>query len=293
MNILVAIPAFNEEKTIQSVIGSVPKGIKGDGSLTILVIDDGSKDQTGQLAKNAGAHVIRHNTNFGLGRTFHEATEEALKLHADILVTIDGDGQFDPVDIPKIVQPIIDDQADFVTASRFANPQFIPVMPRMKKWGNKRIARLVSFVSGQELHDVSCGFRAYSREALLNMNLFGKFTYTHETVLNLLFKDLRVIEVPIKVKGEREFGQSKVANSLWRYGYNVFNIIFRTMLDYKPLKFFGWGGFIFFIIGVIIDLILGIRLLAIGEVTPYKSIGFGGVIPKYIRFVAGDCWAVS
>ena len=277
MNILVAIPAYNEEKTIRRIIGSVPKNIGGHGSVAVLVVDDGSNDQTGSFAAEAGARVIRHKTNYGLGRTFQEIAEEALLVRADILVSIDGDGQFDAEDIPKIVQPIIDGQADCVTASRFVDQRLIPVMPRMKRWGNKKVARLISFVTGQQMHDVSCGFRAYSQEALFRLNLFGKFTYTHETLLNLLFKDMRVLEVPIKVRGEREFGKSKVANNLWHYGYNIFNTIFRTMLDYKPLKFFGWGGVIIFAVGLCLDLFIFIRLLAIGQIFPFTSIGFGGL----------------
>jgi len=277
MKLLISIPAYNEEKTINQVIKSIPVHIDGVDDVDVLVIDDGSSDKTKEIAESNRVRVISHLQNRGLSRVFQEIVEEALRQNIDILVNIDADGQFDGKDISKLVEPILKNRADCVTASRFINRELIPQMPRLKKWGNEKVARLISFVSRKRFYDVSCGFRAYSKEALLNLNLFSKFTYTHETLLNLMFKDLQIVEVPIKVRGEREFGESKVAQSLWKYGYNIFNTIFRTMLDYKPLKFFGWAGIILFIIGLILDLFVLIRLLSIGEITPYKSVGFGGL----------------
>lgn len=277
MKLLVSIPAYNEEKTIVSVIKGIPTHIQGIDEIVILVFNDGSIDKTRELAESTGARVISYSENNGLSRVFQGIVEEALKQNVDILVNIDADGQFDGQDIPKLLEPILKNQADCVTASRFIDVKLMPEMPKLKRWGNKLVSQLVSFVARSKFYDVSCGFRAYSREALLNLNLFSKFTYTHETLLNLIFKGLRIVEVPIKVKGEREYGDSKVAHNLWRYGYNIFNTIFRTMLDYKPLKFFGWGGIIIFIVGIILDLFVFIRFLFIGEVTPYKTIGFIGL----------------
>lgn len=277
MKLLVSIPAYNEEKTIVSVIKGIPTHIQGIDEIVILVIDDGSIDKTKELALSQGTQVISHPANEGLSRAFQRIVDETLKQNMDILVNIDADGQFNGDDIPLLIKPIIDGKADCVMASRFIDKNLIPPMPLLKKWGNQTVSRLISFVAKKKFYDVSCGFRAYSREALLHLNLFSKFTYTHETLLNLIFKGLRIVEIPVKVKAEREFGESKVAHNLWRYGYNIFNTIFRTMLDYKPLKFFGWGGIILFIIGLILDLFVLIRLLAIGEITPYKSVGFGGL----------------
>jgi len=277
MKLVIIIPAYNEEKTISGVISGLPKEVEGINEIEILVVNDGSSDATKERAEAAGASVINFSENKGLSRVFQRGVEESLVRGADIMVNIDADGQFNGQNIPHLIEPIIRKEADFVVASRFIDKSLVPKMPAMKKWGNKQVARLISFVTGKKYHDVSCGFRAYSKEALLHLNLFGKFTYTHETFLNLAFKDLRILEVPIKVRGEREFGESKIAHSLWKYGYNIFNTIFRTMLDYKPLKFFGWGGIILFFIGVILDLFVGIRLLAIGAVTPYKTVGFIGL----------------
>lgn len=277
MKLVITIPAYNEEKTISGVIGSIPKEVEGINEIEILVINDGSSDATRERASAVGVSVFSFSENKGLSKAFQRGVEEALARGADVMVNIDADGQFDGKDIPRLIKPIIEGQADFVTASRFIDKELVPKMPAMKKWGNKQVAQLISFVTGKKYYDVSCGFRAYSKEALLHLNLFGKFTYTHETFLNLAFKDLRIKEVFAKVRGEREFGESKIAQSLWKYGYNIFNTIFRTMLDYKPLKFFGWGGIILFLVGIALDLFVGIRLLAIGAVTPYKTVGFIGL----------------
>lgn len=277
MRLLISLPAYNEAATIKKVISELPRRIAGIEVIDVLVLDDGSRDETRAEALSAGVQVISHPANLGLGRTFQDIVAEALRSGADALVNLDADGQFNPLDIPKLLKPIIDGQADTVTASRFLDRNLLPKMPASKKWGNNQVAKLISFVTGTKLYDVSCGFRAYSREALLHLNLFSRFTYTHETLLNLVFKGLRVVEVPVQVRGEREFGQSKVAHNLWKYGYNIFNTIFRTMLDYKPLKFFGWGGVVVFLLGLALDIFVVAHWLATGEITPFKGLGFGGL----------------
>ncbi|XOU94213.1 MAG: glycosyltransferase [Candidatus Kerfeldbacteria bacterium] len=277
MKLLVTLPALNEEKSIKVVIEKIPNKIDHISVVDVLVLNDGSSDNTASYAIQAGARVISLKHNMGLGFIFQKGVEEAIKGDYDIMVNIDADGQFNPHDIVKLIMPIINEEASFVTASRFIDKELIPKMPGMKKWGNKMVAHLISYISGKKYYDVSCGFRAYSKEALLNLNLFSKFTYTHETFLNLSFKDLIIHEVPIEVRGEREFGNSKMASSLWKYGYNIFNTIFRTALDYKPLKFFGWGGILLFVAGLILDIFIGGRFLITGLVTPYKTIGFVGL----------------
>ena len=162
------------------MIEAVPRSIAGVTTLQIVVVDDGSSDATRQLALDAGAHVISHGVSRGVGAAFHTALEHALATGADILVNIDGDGQFDAGEITRLVAPVVADEADFVTASRFADPALYPEMSRIKFVGNKMMSRLISFLTGKHFHDVSCGFRAYNRVAFLNLNLFGTFTYTQE-----------------------------------------------------------------------------------------------------------------
>lgn len=274
MKLVIIIPCFNEEKTIGKVIAEIPRSIWGISETEIIVVDDGSSDNTVSCAKKAGAGVVSQPQNRGVGAAFISGVEIALKKGADILVNIDADGQFDPKQIPILIEPIIKDKADFVTCSRFKDPKLIPQMPSIKIWGNKQMAKLISFLVGQKFFDVSCGFRAYSRNALLNLNLFGKFTYTQESFLDLAYKGLRVVEVPLKVRGEREFGDSKVAKSVVSYGYKSFKIIFRTIRDYKPLKFFGYAGFFIIFIAAIIGTFFLVHWAMTGATSPYKSLGF-------------------
>jgi glycosyltransferase involved in cell wall biosynthesis len=240
MKLVVQMPALNEEKTIVSVIQGIPRDIPGMDQVAVLVVDDGSTDRTGELARQAGAQVVRHERPRGVGMAFRTGLERSAELGADILVTIDSDGQFDPRDIPKLVEPIVRGEAEFVTASRFADPALAPEMPWTKRWGNDVIARWLSTTVGTRFYDVSCGFRAYSRNAYLRLVLLGEFTYTHEVVLNLAFIRVPIREVPVRVRGVREFGTSRVAGNLFRYAWRAAAIILKTYRDYRPLRFFGY-----------------------------------------------------
>ena len=140
MRLMVGIPALNEDVMTANVIQHVPTSITGVDEICTLVIDDGSHDRTALLALDAGASFIWHSANLGLGAAFRSIVNEALRSGADVLITIDGDGQFNPEDIPTLVRPILEGQAEVCTASRFADPTLIPEMPWAKKWGNFRVA---------------------------------------------------------------------------------------------------------------------------------------------------------
>lgn len=274
MNLVVIIPCLNEEKSIGSVIDRIPGSIPGIHVIAIIVVDDGSTDATADVARDHGARVISHNENRGVGAAFHTGIDAALKMKADIIINMDGDGQFDPEDIPLLVQPIIDGKADFVSASRFINPALVPEMPKIKKWGNHRIAQLVSLLIGKRFYDVSCGFRAYSREAALRLTLFGSFTYTQESFLDLAFKGLSMMEIPVKVRGTREFGSSRVASNLWKYAFNTSRILFRTFRDYKPLVFFSLLSLVMFICATALGGFFIGHYLHTGKFYPHKWAGF-------------------
>lgn len=239
MKLVVQIPALNEERTIGEVIRAIPSHIPGVDERVVVVIDDGSSDRTGEVARAAGAIVVRHPERMGVGAAFRTGIYQAMDLGADIVVTIDADGQFNPADIPAVIQPLIQGEADFVTASRFMDPALVPEMPRAKRWGNDFIARWISGLIRQKFYDVSCGFRAYSRNAFLRLVLLGDFTYTHEVFLSLAFAHVRIREVPIRVRGVREHGTSRIANNLFHYGMRTATIILKTYRDYRPLRFFG------------------------------------------------------
>jgi glycosyltransferase involved in cell wall biosynthesis len=238
--LVVMMPALNEAKTIGDVIERIPRNIDGVGRVKVIVVNDGSIDDTERIALDCGAIVVRHAERLGLGRSFADGMDRALREGADIIVNIDSDGQFDPENIVELIAPILQDRADFVTCTRFACREWIPEMPTVKKWGNKRMCNIVNFVtSTTDLTDVSCGFRAFTREAALRMNLFGKFTYTHESIIDLARKGMRLTEVPMRVRGERKYGQSRMASSVLHYGTRAATVILRSMCYLRPLRFFG------------------------------------------------------
>ena len=206
------MPAFNEAENIRQVINSLPKQIENVVEIEVLVVDDGSTDDTIELAESLNASVISHHKNRGLGIAFHSALEYALDNNAKILVSIDADGQFDPQDIPDLIAPIQKGYAQMVTGNRFAKGK--PAnMPGLKYWGNKQISKIINYISKNQFEDVSCGFRAYSRDALYQLNLFGSYSYTHEVILNLAFKGYPIVEHPIDVKYFLD-RKSKVASSI-------------------------------------------------------------------------------
>ena len=252
MKLVVTIPALNEEKTIAQVIAGIPRDIPGVDETEVIVMNDGSTDRTADIAQRSGAIVVNLIGRPGLGYVFRTGLERAMRRGADIIVNIDGDGQFNAADISKLVQPLLEDRADFATCSRFANPAFRPEMPTVKYHGNRAVTRIINWVcGGTNFTDVSCGFRAFNREAAYRLTLFGRFTYTQECFIDLFSKGLRIVEVPLKVRGVREHGKSRVASNLWKYATNSLPIILRAMRDIQPLKFFGGISAILGILGVL------------------------------------------
>jgi len=274
MKLIIYMPALNEQEGIAEVIKSLPKEIEGIEEIKVLVVDDGSTDDTAKIAKESGAEVVSHAVNKGVGRAFQSAVQYALEKGGDILVSIDADRQFNSEQIPHIIQPILNNKADMVTGNRFEKG--IPLnMPKSKYWGNAQMSKLISLITGQRFRDVSCGFRAYNREALLRLNLFGAFTYTQESILDMVFKGLRVVEFPVEVIYFPQ-RKSRVAGSIVRYAFGTLNIILSTLRDYKPMVFFGGIGGILIFIGLVMEIFLGIHFLLSGDFTPFKFVGFTG-----------------
>jgi glycosyltransferase involved in cell wall biosynthesis len=184
---------------------------------------------------------------------FKKGIDIALRMGADIIVNIDGDGQFNPKDIPKLIKPILDNEADMVTCSRFINPEMTKNMPWAKKWGNKRFSNLISDITGEKFTDTQCGFRAYSREAALRLNLKGKFTYTQEVFIDLVEKGMRIKEVPCEVQyfeGRKSaISQNSFAGLVGKYGFKSLGIIAKTTRDTQPLTFFGLPALLIFGLG--------------------------------------------
>ena len=284
MKIIAFIPAYNEEKTI----GDVVKGAMGFVD-EVIVVDDGSRDGTAQKAREAGAIVHSNPRNLGVGATFKNGVTLAMEHGADALVTLDGDNQFYVEDVPRILEPILNGTADLVTGTRFPKEGMGQEMGRTKAFGNRFFSKLISRLTGFEFSDTQCGFRAYSKEALLRLNLYGRFTYTQEVFLNLVNKNLIVTEVPIKVK-LRKTGKSRVVKNPFQYGTRALKIILLAERDHYPLRFFGIISAIFFILSGAAFLTVLLNWLITNQTSPFSNLitlgGFFSLVGVLLLIIA-------
>lgn len=282
MKLLIALPCYNEAETIQKVVGNIPKTFEGIDRVQVLVVDDGSADDTARLALEMGAAVIRHKVNKGLGQTFRDAVEYAVTHGYDLMVNMDGDGQFNSENIARLIAPILNNEADFVTGSRFMTHEKIPNMPAVKRWGNDRMTNLISRLCRRKFTDVSCGFRAYSRDTLLRINFHGRYTYTQESFISFCFDGLAIREVPVEVTyfpGRK----SRVAGSILKYLKKTSGIIVGLMRDYYPMRFFGSIGGVFLIPALAFGLMFLIHYLKVGYFSGYL---FAGLISAFCLLIS-------
>ncbi|MEX0881681.1 MAG: glycosyltransferase family 2 protein [Candidatus Saccharimonadales bacterium] len=294
MKLLVLSICKDEAETIGKVLDGVPRKIEGISEVEKWVIDDGSSDNTAGVAIKHGASVVRDGDQKRLAFRFREAVEIALARQADVMVNIDGDLQFDPADIPKLVGPIVSNDADFVAADRFSDAKSGKYrrpknMPLGKYVGNRLGAKVVSRLSRHEFHDVTCGFRAYNRKALFALNTDTVHTYTQESFQVLAMKRLRIKAVPVQVvyyPGRK----SRVVKSMFHYVAVSVVSILRSYRDFAPLRFFGWLGFIPFGIGTLsLGFFVG-HWIATGSFSPYKFLGFAGA---YLVTMGIIFWALG
>lgn len=265
MKLVVTIPAYNEEKTIQAVIKDIPKRIAGLKTIDVLVVDDGSDDKTAELARKAGAKVISNSQNRGLAYTFRRALDKALELGADIIVNTDADNQYVQGQIPKLLQPIFSKKADVVIGSRFKGT--IEEMSLQKYYGNKIATLAVKLLSGLPLSDAQSGFRAFSREAALKINVFSSYTYVQETILEAADKGLRIIEVPVDFRKRHD--KSRLISNIFDYAMKAGATIVLGYLNYRPLKVFLLIGGSLFTGGLLLGLRVLLHYLETGLVQPY------------------------
>lgn len=277
MKLVVMIPCYNEAPTVGEVIKNIPEKIRGIDKIEVLVVNDGSTDESEKIAKKAKATVISHRKNEGLGVAFRDGIEKALSMGADVIVNIDADMQFDPKNIPLLTEPIIQGEADMVTATRFKDKSLIPAnMPWIKKIGNFGFTKIMNILTGENFTDTQCGFRAYSKEAALRLTLFGKFTYTHEVFLDLVNKEMKIVEVPVEVKYFKS-REAKVSKSLPKYAFRSLMIILRAFRDYRPLVFFGSIGLVIFSIGFILSFGSLVYWLVLQRTSPIRMYLFTGI----------------
>ncbi|MDI6778155.1 MAG: glycosyltransferase family 2 protein [Patescibacteria group bacterium] len=278
MRLIVNIPAYNEEKTIGEVIKKIPRHIEGFSEVKVQIIDDGSRDRTIEVSKNAGADIIvSHNRNQGVGAAFRTAIESALEHKADVFVNIDADGQFPAADIPKFTQLILTGKADMVVASRFGIKS-AKNMPWIKSWLNRLAASIIGKFLRYKIDDLTCGFRALSRETMLRLNLAYRFTYTQETIIDAISKNLIVKWIPVEVTyyDDRE---SKVVKSVGKFVFQSFMIILRTVRDARPLIFFGVPGVVLATTAFSIGIAFLIYYFSHFKVSPFRTwLMLGGVL---------------
>ena len=254
MKLIVQIPAFNEEATIAQTLRDIPKKIDGITSIDSLVIDDGSSDNTAEAARKAGAtHVVQLKTHRGLSSAFLAGINAALRLDADIIVNTDADNQYAGADIPKLVAPIMRGSADVVIGDREVSKS--PHMSAFKRLLQRLGSRTVGLASGIRVSDVTSGFRAFSRDAAMQINVFNPFTYTLETVIQAGNRNLGVQSVPVRTNAPTR--PSRLYHGIGTYLRKSTATIFRIYTIYKPLK-------TFFAIGAVLLLAgsaLGVRFL--------------------------------
>lgn len=271
--LVVFIPALNEEGTIASVIQSIPQDIPGIQAITVVVVNDGSTDKTEDVASEAGAIVVSHGRNLGLADAFRTGIRTCLEMQADIAISIDADLQFDPDEIRNLVKPILDDQADFVVGDRFYGTGRPRNMPLIKYLGNKMMTKAVNYASHGKFSDVSSGYRAYSHEALLHLNVQSSFTYTQESFIELAAKGLRIIQIPVTVR-YYEARESRISANLFRYGFRTLLTIVRTTRDYAPFSIFGTLALIFILPGMVAGLFVALHYFISGTFSPYIFVAF-------------------
>lgn len=270
MKLVINIPAYNEEEKIAQTIRRIPGEFSGISEVFVQVHDDGSQDKTMEKAREAAADAVYSNVvNRGIGINFRNSVEKALENGADIMVNIDADGQFDPDDISKLLAPILNGEVDMVSADRFGEHR-AKNMPKAKYWLNRLAAWIIGRFMGVKINDLTCGFRAYNKETLLRLNLPGAFTYTQETIIDALGKNLKLKWVPVEVTYFAD-RKSRVVKSISKYVGNSFRVILRAIRDVRPMRFFGVPGSILILIGLGLFGYFLTQYFQELKITPYRN----------------------
>ena len=247
MKLIIQIPCFNEAETLEVTLNDLPKHIDGIDEIEYLIIDDGSHDNTAEVAKKWGVHyVVRFRRNKGLAKVFMAGLDACLKNGADIIVNTDADNQYCGADIETLVRPILDKKAHIVIGERPIDDteHFTPLKKKLQHFGSWVVRK----ASKTTIPDAPSGFRAYSREAAMRINVINDYTYTLETIVQSGREKMAVMSVPIRTNPELR--ESRLFHSMWGYIKKSMLTIVRTYLMYRPLYFFFMLGSILALVGV-------------------------------------------
>ena len=254
MKLIIQIPCYNEEETLTVALNDLPKHIDGIDEIEYLIINDGSKDKTVEVAKKWGVHhIVSFKRNKGLAYGFMAGLDACLRNGADIIVNTDADNQYCADDIEKLVRPILEGKTDIVIGERPIDKteHFSPLKKKLQHFGSWT----VRIASNSDIPDAPSGFRAYSREAAMRMNVVNEYTYTLETIVQAGRSKIAMTSVPIRTNAELR--PSRLFSSMFGYVKKSMVTIVRAFMMYKPLRFFSIIGGIIFLIGFLI----GVRFL--------------------------------
>ncbi|EIK95622.1 family 2 glycosyl transferase [Pseudomonas sp. M47T1] len=251
MKLIIQIPCFNEAQTLSIALAALPRTMPGFSSVEWLIIDDGSQDNTVDVARRNGVdHIIRHPSNKGLARAFMTGLDACLRLGADVIVNTDADNQYNADDIPTLVEPILRHRAELVVGARpiYTIEHFSPVKKLLQKLGSW----VVRVASKTNIPDAPSGFRAISRSAAQRLMVFNDYTYTLETIIQAGQKNMAITSVPIRVN--EDLRPSRLVKSIPSYIKRSVVTIIRIFIIYRPFTFFGSIGAALFGIGTLIGL---------------------------------------
>lgn len=251
MKLVIQIPCYNEEKSLPVTLKDLPKAIDGIDEIEIVIVDDGSTDKTVQTAVECGVkHIAQMPHNCGLARAFIAGINKSLEIGADIIVNTDADNQYSAKDINKLIKPILDKQADIVIGSRPVSK--IEHFSILKKFFQKLGSWVMRKISSTCVEDAPSGFRAFSRNAALQLNVFDNYTYTLETIIQAKAKGLQLVCVPVNVNPDMR--KSRLVSNMFDYiRRSVFTMI-RMFIIYRPFRFFALLASLFLVPGFVVGL---------------------------------------
>ena len=249
MKLIIQIPCYNEEATLGLTLSELPRQLPGIDRVEWLIINDGSRDRTLEVARACGVdHIVDLPFNQGLAKGFMAGLEASLKAGADIIVNTDADNQYRAADIPKLIAPILEGNAEIVIGARPI--QEIEHFSPIKKFLQKLGSFVVRVASKTNVPDAPSGFRAMSREAALRLNVFNEYTYTLETIIQAGQRGLTIASVPIKTNGYLR--PSRLVKSISAYVQQSILTIVRIFMTYRPLQFFMMLGSVPFSLGFLL-----------------------------------------